>query len=236
MHTTDKAARIAGAVYLLAIVVGPFSLIYVPGVLFVSGNAAATAANIRTHETLFRLGILGDVVVGIILLALVYALYRLFKDVDQRLAVMLVVLGGLIPASIYFVNAINWLAALLVVQGADFLNAFTKAQQDALAYLFIRIHGQGHVVDLVFAGLWLFPFGILVIRSGFFPRFLGIWLIAAGFGWLALSMSALFAPQYQETILTYGQPLFFAELAITFWMLVFGAKVRPLATPAAETA
>ena len=226
MRTTDRAARVAGAMYLLVIVIGPFSLLYVPNVIIVSGNAAATAANILSHETLFRLGILGDLLDGTLLLFLVFALYRLFKDVDQSLAAMLVTLGGLMPAPLYFVNSLNWIAALILAQGADYLNVFTKAQQDALAMLFIRLHGQGNVVSLVFAGLWLFPFGMLVWRSGFFPRFLGIWLIAAGFGWLAICLTGLLAPQYQDTAFTFGQPLFFGELAIMLWMLVMGARVK----------
>ena len=227
MQTTDQAARIAGAIYLLAIVLSPFSLIYVPNVIVVTGNASATAANIIRHEALFRLGILGDLVAGTVILFLTFALYRLFKRVDQDLAAMVVVLGGLIPCVIYFVNSLNWIAALILARGADYLSVFTRAQQDALAMLFMRLHSQGHLVSLVFAGLWLFPFGVLVIRSGFLPRLLGVWLIAGGFGWLVLTWAGLFAPQYQERILTFGQPLFFGEIALTLWLLVVGAKVRP---------
>ncbi len=227
MHPTVKAARIAGALYLLVIVVGPFSLIYVPDVLIVTGNAAATAANIRSHEMLLRLGILGDLVSGTTLLLLVFALYRLFKGVDQTLAAILVVLGGLMVTPLYFVNSVNWFASLTLAHGANYLAVFTQPQQDALAMLFMRLHSQGNTVSLVFAGLWLFPFAMLVIRSGFFPRFLGWWLIAAGFGWLALTLTGLLAPQYQDTVFTFGQPLFLGELAIMFWMLVVGANVKP---------
>ena len=229
MQTTEKAARVAGAVYLLAIILGPFSLIYVPNVIVVTGNATATVANILSHEALFRLGILGDLVGGVLILFLTFALYRLFKGVDQNLAAMVVILGGLIPCVIYFVNSLNWIAALILARGADYLNAFTRAQQEALAMLFVRLHSQGHLVSLVFAGLWLFPVGALVIRSGFLPRFLGIWLIAGGFGWLVVTWAGLFAPQYQEMIFTFGQPLFFGEIAFTLWLLLVGAKVRPFA-------
>ncbi len=231
MQTTDKAARVAGALYLLVIIIGPFSLIYVPDVLIVSGNAAATAANILTHETVFRLGILGDLLSGTVFLFLSFALYRLFKGVDQNLAAMLLILGGVMQTPIFFLNSLNWIAALTLVHGGGYLAVFTKAQQDALAMLFLHLHSQGAVVSLIFAGLWLFPFGMLVMRSGFFPRFLGIWLIAEGFAWPVLSLTGLFAPQYRDLVFTFSQPLFFAEIAIMFWMLVMGAKVRPAPVP-----
>jgi hypothetical protein len=232
MHPTDKAARTAGAIYLLGVITGPFSLMYVPNTMIVTGNAAATAANILAHETIFRLGILGDLLTGVWALAITFALYRLFRGVDQSLAAVMVILGGLMPAGIFFVNSLNWIAALMLAHGTD-LTAFTSAQQDALAMLFMHLHSKGNVVNSIFWALWLFPFGVLVMRSGFLPRILGMWLIGGGFGYLAVSFAGLFAPQYQDTVFMISQPLLFSELAITFWLLVMGAKVRPSAVPAA---
>ena len=93
MHPTDKAARVAGAVYLLLVVIAPFRLIYVPSTLFVRGNATATANNIAAHELLFRLGIVSDLLSGTICIFLALALYRLLKGVDQNHAVLMVILG-----------------------------------------------------------------------------------------------------------------------------------------------
>ena len=232
MHPTDKAARAAGAIYLLGVITGPFSLMYVPNTIIATGNPAATAANILAHETIFRLGILGDLLTGIWALAITFALYRLFRGVDQSLAAVMVILGGLMPAGIFFVNSLNWIAALMLAHGTD-LAAFTSAQQDALAMLFMHLHSKGNVVNSIFWGLWLFPFGMLVMRSGFLPRILGMWLIGGGFGYLAVSFAGLFAPQYQDMVFVISQPLLFSELAITFWLLVMGAKVRPSVVPAA---
>ncbi len=232
MHPTDKAARVAGAIYLLGVITGPFSLMYVPNTMIVTGNAAATAANILAHETIFRLGILGDLLTGVLALAITFALYRLFMGVNQSLAAVMVILGGLVPAGIFFGNSLNWIAALMLAHGTD-LAAFTNAQQDALAMLFMHLHSKGNVVNSIFWGLWLFPFGMLVMRSGFLPRVLGMWLIGGGFGYLAISFAGLFAPQYNETVFMISQPLLLSELAITFWLLVIGAKVRPSAVPAA---
>ena len=111
MNSTYNPGRVAGLWYLLLIAIGPFFLIYIPGKLYVKGNAAATINNIAAHELLFRFGILAELIGGVILVFLVLAFYRLFKGVDQYLAVLVVILGGVMPAVIYFVNVVNDLGA-----------------------------------------------------------------------------------------------------------------------------
>lgn len=235
MHPTVKTARVAGAIYLLEILSGPFSLIYVPSTLIVSGNAAATAAKILAHETMFRLAILADLYSGVVSIFLVLALYRLLKDVDQYQAVLMVILGGVTVAPIFFLNALNWIAALVLVRGGGFLAAFTTPQQYALAMLFLRLHSQGNVVNGVFWGLWLFPFGLLVIKSGFLPQFMGIWLLIDGFAYSVFSIVGILAPQYHDLAFLIAQPAFFGEIAIMLFLLIKGANVRAL-TAAAATA
>src|SRR6266704_2166683 len=183
MTSTSKNARIAGFLYLLLVIVAPLRM-YIPSILFVHGNASATAANIASHETLFRLGIVGDLFCGTILIFIVLALYRLFDGVDQNLAVLVVILGGILPAAIDFFTVLNDAAALILVRGAGFLSVFDKPQRDALAMLFLRMHDQEILAAEIFWGLWLFPPGILVYKSRFLPRFLGVWLILNGFGYL----------------------------------------------------
>jgi hypothetical protein len=235
MHPTVKAARAAGAIYLLEVLVGPFSLIYVPTVLIVSGNAAATAANILSHETMFRFAILADLFGGVVSIFLMLALYRLFKDVDHPLAALMVILGGVVVAPIFFLNALNWIAALTLVHGGSYLTAFTTAQQQALAMLFLHLHSEGNVVNEVFWGLWLFPFGLLVMKSGFIPKFLGYWLLLDGFAYLVLNVVDILAPQFSDTAFLYAQPALFAELAILLFLLIRGANI-PRVAGAATTA
>src|SRR5256884_4525850 len=151
--------------------------IYIPSKLFVYGNATATANNIAAHETLFRFGIAGDLFTGTMVIFVALALYRLFKGVDQNQAVLMVILGGVLPSAIYFFNVLNDAAALMLARGADFLSVFEKPHRDALAMLFLRLHHQEVVAAEIFWGLWLFPLGILAYRSRFLPRFLGVWLI-----------------------------------------------------------
>lgn len=233
MHPTVKNARIAGALYVLLGIVGPVRLIYIPNKLFVSGNATATANNIAAHQMLFRFGILSDLIGATIVIFVTLALYRLLKGVDKELAVLMVILGSLMVTPIYFVNTINDAGALLFARGADFLSVFDKAQRDAFAMLFVRLQHAGVLANEIFWGLWLFPLGLLIYRSRFLPRFLGVWLIAACFAYLALSFTGILVPQYEGTVFKFAQPLMFAELATMFWLLIRGANVKRAAAAAA---
>jgi hypothetical protein len=224
MHPTVKAARIAGAIYLSMVITGPFSLIYVPSKLIVRGNAAATADNILAHETMFRFSILADLVGQVIFICLAIALYRLLSGVNKIWAALMVALV-LVSAAVGFVNTLNDIAALILFRGADFLAVFDKPQRDALGMLFIRLHSQGILIDEMFWGLWLFPFGLLVYRSDFLPRFIGVWLMINCFGYVVLSVTALFFPAYYEAAFKMAQPVLFGELAIMLWLLIKGAKV-----------
>ena len=227
MHPTDKAARIAGAVYLSMVFTAPFSLIYVPSKLIVRGDANATAANILAHETLFRLAIFTDLVGHVIFICLGIALYRLFSNVSRSWALLLVGFV-LVSSAVGFLNTLNNSAALILFRGGEFLSVFDTAQLNALGMLFIRLHSQGIFIDEIFWGVWLFPFGLLVFRSGFLPRVIGVWLMINCFGYVALSVIALFFPAYYNTAFKVLQPVFFGELAIMLWLLIKGAKVQPL--------
>lgn len=143
------------------------------------GNATATANNILAHETLFRLGIAVGLMCTVIFILLVMALYRLLRGVNQTQASLMVALV-LVSSAVGFMNTLNNLAALILFRGADYLSAVEKTQRDALAMLFLRLHFQGEVIDEIFWGLWLIPLAILVYRSRFLPRFLGVWLFING--------------------------------------------------------
>ena len=233
MSSTQQQARVAGFLYLLLALIAPIGLLYVPGKLIVSGNATATADNIRASEGLLRVGIASELIHQIIAVFLVLALYRLFKAVDETLARQVVILGALLSVPIMFVNVLNDVAALVLVSGADFLSVFEKPQLDALAYLFLRLHSQGITVASIFWGLWLFPFGMLVIRSGFIPRVFGVLLMIAGVAYLASSFATLVLPRYAPLVEKVAMPLYFGELPIIFWLLIWGAKTRPADAPAA---
>ncbi len=233
MNSASKNARVAGLLY-LSLLTAPLRLIYIPSTLFVSGNATATANNIAAHETLFRLGIVSDLLTGTMAIFLTLALYRLFKGVDQDLARLMVILGSLMVTPIYFLNTLNDMAALLLVRGGDFLSAIDKPQRDALAMLFLRLHHHGVVANEIFWGLWLFPFGVLVYRSRFLPRILGVCLIISCFAYLAVSFTGLLFPQYEQMVSHSALPAMLGEVAMMLWLLIKGAKPHPLDAPAAS--
>ena len=228
MGSLKRNARVAGFTYLL-LLTAPLRLVYIPSTLFVPGDPTATAHNIATHETLFRLGIVSDLFTGAGAIFLLLALYRLLNEVDRYKAMLMVILGSVVVAPIYFLNTLNDVAALLLVRGSDFLSAFAAPQREALAMLFLRLHHHGVLANQVFWGLWLFPFGLLVMRSGFLPRFLGVWLIAGGVGYLAISLAGLLVPQYEDTVSMIALPGMIGEVAIMLWLMIKGAREEPLA-------
>ena len=166
MHPTKKAARVAGAVYLSLVLTAPFSLLYVPGKLIVRGNAVATASNILTHEMLFRLCIVSELSSSVIFICLGLALYRLLSGVNKTWAGAMVALV-LVSAAVGFLNVLNYVAALTLIHGTEFLAALETPQRYALGMLFLRLHGQGEMMNEIFWGLWLFP----LVCSSFAPVF-----------------------------------------------------------------
>ena len=229
MTPLSQKARVAGALYILASLVGFLRLIYIPNNLIVSGNAAATASSIAAHETLFRWGIVSYLIASVLFLFLTFALYRLLEPVDRRLGIMMVILGGLIPTTIFVVNSVTDVGALLFVHGTDFLSAFDKPQRDASALLFLNLHHQLDLANAIFWGIWLIPFGLLVYKSRFLPRFLGVWLMIGCFGWLVFSITGFLAPGQEEKVFTYGQPFILGEVATMLWLVIMGAKEQQLA-------
>ncbi len=231
MHPTNNTARVAGLLYLLMGIPAAFSIMYVPRTLIVPGNATATANNILASEMLFRIGIVSELISATAFIFLVRALYRLLNGVSKTHASLMVTLV-LVSVAIGFMNVPNEIAALTLLRGADFLSVFEKRQLDALAMVFLGLHRHGFVVAQIFWGLWLFPFGVLVIRSGFLPRILGVLLIPACFGYLAASLTLLLLPSYGTAVSRVAVILGAGELPIMLWLLIKGAKVQPLAAPA----
>lgn len=221
-----RQARTAGLLYVVLALIAPIGLLYVPGKLIVPGNATATADNIRASEGLLRLGIASELIHQALAVFLVLVLYRLFKPVNETHAKQMLILGSLVSVPIMFVNVLNEVAALMLVSGADFLKVFEKPELDALAYLFVRLHTDGITVASVFWGLWLFPFGMLVIRSGFIPRVFGYLLMVAGVGYLASAFATLTLPRHAELVSKVALPLEVAELPIIVWLAIWGARPR----------
>jgi len=223
-------ARVAGFLYLFANLFAPFTLLYLPSRFIVRGDAATTAANIMASESLFRLGIVLNLFTFIGQIFLVLALYQLLKVVNKNMASLMVIFS-LAAVPIAMLNELNNLAVLLLLSGADYLKVFTTEQLQALVYLFLRLHNQGLNIAQIFWGLWLFPMGYLVFKSGFLPRILGVLLMIGCFGYVIQSFAAFLG--YNVSIIFFTG---WGELLILLWLLIKGVNVEEWHKRAAESA
>jgi hypothetical protein len=229
MKLFSNPGRVAGFCYLLLVFIGPLRLIYIPTKLFVYGNAPATVNNIAANEYLFRAGIFADLIGALILVFLTLAFFRLFAGVDRYLAAMVVIFGGIMPALLYFVGVVCDFGVLTFIQPAAYLNVFSQPQHEAFAMLFIHLRNSLNTAAELLWGVWLIPLAILVYRSRFLPRFLGIWLALGGLAYISLSFVGMLYPQYEDLVYKFSQPAFFSEIAITLWLLIKGAN--PITNP-----
>jgi Domain of unknown function (DUF4386) len=232
MTPARNPGRVAGLWYLTLTLLGPIRLIYVPGRLFASDNASTIARNIAAHARLFGIGVAAELVGGVVLIFLTLAFYQLFKDVSWNAAAMVMIFGGVMPAVIDFVDGALDLQALEIARGAEFLSAIDKTHQDAIAGLMISLGNHANTAAELLWGLWLFPLGYLVYQSRFLPRFLGVWLYANGFGYLAVWLAGLFAPQLQAQVFNWSFPILLGEIALMLWLVIRGAKPSAISAAA----
>ena len=225
MHGAARPARSAGFVYLLLTFGGIFGLEIVPRQTIVHGDAAATAAKILGHEGLYRAGIAVSVLNPVVFLLVALALYRLLAEVQASLA-KLMVLFVVVQVPLGVGDAMNQMAALMLVKGEPFLAVFDAAQRNALAMMFLRIDGQGSLASELMWGLWLVPLAILVYRSGFLPRFLGVFLGINALAYVALCAIGILWPQHSAFANRYSFFVLLGEPLLTLWLLVMGAKPR----------
>ncbi len=235
MQPTNHRARVAAALYLLMGIPGVFTLIYVPRVLMVRGDAAATASHIRASEMLFRAGMFAEIFSAVAFIFCVRALYRLLRQVSETQASLMVNLV-LVSATFEFVNVLNNIAALTLFRGGSLLGTFDQHQLDELGMLFLGLHRQGLMVNEIFWGLWLFPFGIFVYKSRFLPRPLGLWLVLNGLAYVAMSLTGLLFPQYERVVARVASPALLGEIAIVLWLLFKGINPHPPPAAIASTA
>lgn len=221
----QKAARIAGALYLIIIAGGLFAEVFVRQPLFVSGDIAATARNIVEHERLYRLGFAVHLSYLVCALPLALILYELFKRVNRSFA-LLALLFNLAAIAIEGGNLLNHFAPLNFLAN-DGLSAFSEQQWQALAYSSIKLFASGFGISLVFFGCFALVAGHLIFRSGFLPRALGVLMAVAGLCYLINSFSVFVAPRFAALLFPYILlPCLAAELSLGLWLLVMGVDVR----------
>lgn len=222
----NSIARLAGLFFLAVVLTGIFNLIYVPSQLIVWGDAAVTANNILNSELLFRFGIVSGVLCYISFFVLPFILYRLFESVDKNYAFFMVALAVVsVPISIF--NMINKVDVLTLLSGAEYLSAFDAEQIHAQVMLLLRSYNNGISVVQIFWGLWLFPFGYLVYKSGFLPKIFGILLMVGCFGYLIKFFGYLLFPNFAIPLFI-ELPASLGEIGICLWLLIMGVKDKPV--------
>lgn len=221
-----KTARIAGFWYLVWSITGMYSMFYVPPKIIVPGDAAATGNNMLAHEFLFRTHIVNDLVNTAITVILVFALYRLFKQVDEHKAKLMVAFLIVLAPAVFIIAAFN-IASLLIFKG-EVLKSFEVVQRQDVAMLLLKVNNYATMAFILFWGLWLFPLARLVYKSRFLPRFLGVWLAINGVAYLAQSFTVLLLPHYKDIVFNISWPAMLGELAFMLWLAIMGAKDQQL--------
>lgn len=219
-----KTARFAGLLYLIWTATGMFGMFYIPSQIKTKGDAVTVAQNILSNEFLFRTSIANDIFSGTIWIIMVLVFYRLFKQVNERQAKLLVALVIVQVPNIFFMEAFN-IASLMAFKG-EILKTFELAQRQDLGVFFLRINDYGTMVLEAFWGLWLFPLAILVYKSRFLPRFLGVWLFITGLFYVTLSFTDILFPQYRDMVLNsqIALPIELGEVGFMLWLSIMGAK------------
>lgn len=224
MTSNKKTARIAGLLYLAVVLTGIFSLAYVPSKLIVWDNPVATFNNIKTSETLFRSGIVSGLLCYVFFLLLPVALYKLLKPVNEFYAKLMVLLA-VISVPISYTNIQHKFAVLSIVNGEN-LKSFTSEQLQSQVMFYLHQYDNGILMVSVFWGLWLFPLGYLVYKSGILPKILGMLLMLGCFGYLINFAGNTLIPDYSKIgISSYiSLPASIGEIGTCLWLLIIGAK------------
>lgn len=223
-HTSPRIlARIGGVMYLLIIVLGLFGEMFVRNALIVWGDPATTAQNIVASTLLWRLGIAGDLMMHVADVPLMLIFYWLLKPVNKNLA-MIAVVFNLIQSAVMVAFKIKLLEALFLLGNAEYLKIFDPQQLNALAYVAIRTDAHGFAIGLIFFGFTCLIVGYLVLRSGYFPRTLGVMMQVAGLCYLVNSFSLLLAPPAFSNAIFPAilVPCFIGELSFCLWLLIKG--------------
>jgi len=218
-----RTARLAGLLYLILGLLAFYAIMYVPNRIFVRGDSKTSAKNLLADEFLFRTSIVSHLISVIIFLFLAFVLYKLLKKVNEQQAKLLVALV-IVQVPIIFLLETFDISSLMMLKGEAFKTA-TLPQQQEVSQLFLKIRGYGLMTVEIFWGLWLIPFGLLVYKSVFIPRVLGVLLILAGIGYTVDSLTFILFPTFR----VFTQPAAFlfsglGEGSTILWLLIMGAK------------
>ncbi|MBN8694574.1 MAG: DUF4386 domain-containing protein [Bacteroidetes bacterium] len=224
-NSLKRTARLAGLLYLFWVITAAYSLMYVMPKTVVQGNAAATANKMLANEFIFRTGIINGIVSSVLWILIGLTLYKLFKRVNESQAKLLVALVIIQIPAVFITEALN-ITSLMLFKG-KILITFELSQKQELAMLLFKINDYVAIALEMFWGLWLFPFGYLVYKSGFIPRILGVFLILNGIAYVVHFFTHIMAPNYQALVFQIATPIWtLGEISIMLWLLIKGVKSK----------
>lgn len=221
-----SAAIIVGLSLLLMAITAGFSVGFVLDALIVPDNAVATTNNIKASEILFRIGILGWLVILLLDVIVAWALHVLLRAVNQSLSLLMAWLR-LSYAAVLGVGLLNFIAVLFLLNDTTYLAVFTPEQLQALVLFFLNVFdGIWQTIGLVIFGSHLLLLGYLVLRSGYIPKILGVLLLIAALGYLTINLGNLLFPSYTAMIATieliFMAPMIVGEVGLGLWFLIKG--------------
>jgi hypothetical protein len=218
----QRYARIAGVLFLLSLVAGGFGEAYVPSKLIVSGDAAATAANLRNFDFLYRLGFASFLIESLCDTALALLLYVLLKPVNKQLSLLAAFFGLMATATFAFAELFYFAPQLIL--GRAYLNTFTPDQLNSLVLLSLKFYGYAGMIFTAYYGLAWIVRSYLIFRSSYLPKFLAVLMALGGIGFVVRNFLLILAPAYASDVLL--MLMFPGGLIMTVWLLVKGVNVE----------
>ena len=225
MTNQNKTARLAGLLYLILVITGIINLMYIPSKFIVWDDAAKTIENITNSEFLFRMGIVSGIVAFLTFILLPMVLYKLLEKVNKSYAQLMVVFA-LVSIPISFTNILHKFSVLTLMESPKYLQNVDAIDLQNQVMLQLDYYSNGVELSQVFWGIWLLPFGLLVYKSGFLPKFLGVFLMLGCFGYLISFIGGFLFPTYHQTILStiVDIPSSIGEIGICLWLLIMGTN------------
>src|SRR6267143_2199989 len=219
----QRYARIAGVLFLVSMVAGGFGEAYVPSKLIVAADAAATAANIKNFDFLYRLGFAAFLIESLCDITLVLILYVLLKPVNKQLS-LLAAFFGLMGTALFAFAELFYFAPLLITGGTGYLQTFSPDQLNSLVLLSLKFYGFAGMIFTAYYGMAWIVRAVLMWNSGYFPRFLGVLMAIGGIGFVVRNFLLILAPAYASDVLL--MLMFPGGLIMIVWLLVKGVNVE----------
>ena len=220
MNTNKKTARIAGILFLMMVVFGLAAEMFFRQKIFSSSDITMTANNILSNNFLYRAGILSDMLMSLSFLFTALVLYKLLSSVNKSMAATMVVFATAGSVLLLF-NILIETAPLYILSSNDYMSAFDISQKQSLAMLFYNLYQHGYMIGQIFFSLWVLPLGILIYKSGFMPKILGIlFIVETIFGLMSVIVHFLLPNATLESIMMI--PMMIAEFSFMFYLLIRG--------------